>query len=88
MRTLIERIDEALAEAGGRMTFSALAEKLYPDPKSHRHQINGGPPGCYMALSAALRRGGYVQDWRDVGPGNRVVYARKSEVMSLRGTTV
>lgn len=58
-QTLPERIDAAVEAAGGSIAFEALANVLYPDPKSHVYQSNGGPPGCYMALSAGLRRGGF-----------------------------
>jgi hypothetical protein len=56
--TLTERINDALKD--GPMSFYDLAHKVYPDRESHRHAVHGGPPGCYMTLSAALRRGGYT----------------------------
>jgi hypothetical protein len=73
-QTLIERIDAALAS--GRRSFYDLAHELYPNSKSHRRQANGGPPGCYMALSAAIRRGGFGESWREPGPQNRWIYQR------------
>ena len=72
--SLAERIDAALA--GGPKSFYDLAVELYPDRDSHRCSSNGGPPGCYMALSAAIRRGGFGEKWREPGPGNRMVYPR------------
>lgn len=57
--TLPERIDAAIEAHGGAMTIPQLEGVLWPDPKSHRYQSNGGPPGCRMALSAGLRRGGF-----------------------------
>lgn len=66
-KTLAERIDDALAENGGPMSFHELALALYPERKSWRYQSNGGPPGCYMALSAGLTRGGFF--WR-LAPGD------------------
>lgn len=73
--TLVQRIDAALA--GERMSFYGLAMTLYPDNRSWRYQANGGPPGCYMALSAALRRGGFhVSLSKTPGPQNRMVYPR------------
>lgn len=65
-----ERVDDAL---GGRtMAFEQLALVLYPDPKSHRYQSNGGPPGCYMALSRGLRLGGFFVSYK----GGRIVHPR------------
>lgn len=77
--TLVDRIDKALE--GGSMSFYDLAVKLYPDGKSWRYQSNGGPPGCFMALSAAIRRGGFHDSPRDglPGPGHRIVYPRSSD---------
>lgn len=60
--TLLDRLDAALK--GRPMIYAVLARKLWPNARSHRYQVNGGPPGCYMALSAALRRGGYWIDTR------------------------
>jgi len=74
-KTLPERIDDILFDSG-RMSFHDLAMALYPDKKSWRYQQNGGPPGCYMALSAALRRGKFYVDYTSIGPGRRMVYAR------------
>lgn len=80
---LTERIDVALA--GRSMSFHDLALVLYPDRRSHRCSSNGGPPGCYMTLSAALRRGGYPQSWRKPGPGHRIVYPRTPAPLSEEG---
>jgi hypothetical protein len=72
---LVHRIDAALA--GGPMSFYGLAHVLYPNGRSWRYQANGGPPGCYMALSAALRRGKFhVSMSATPGPQNRMVYPR------------
>lgn len=73
-KKLAERIDDVLK--GQRMTFYDLAVALYPNPESHRCSSNGGPPGCYMSLSAALRRGGFKEIWNDPGPGHRLVLPR------------
>mgnify|MGYP000415691863 CR=1 FL=1 len=73
--TLPERIDAALD--GKPMAFQALARALYPDEKSWRYQRNGGPPGCYMALSAAIRRGKFPIDWNS--PSDRTVYPRAKQ---------
>lgn len=74
MSKFLDRIDAALAEKSP-LSFYDLARKLYPNTKSWAYQRNGGPPGCFISLSAALRRGGYDVSG-DVGPGNRKVYAR------------
>ena len=74
-QTLPERIDAALAKRGGRASFFDLAMDLYPDRQSWRYQSNGGPPGCYMALSAGLRRGGFFVSG-EAGSGNKTVWAR------------
>lgn len=74
--TLPQRIDAALAKAGGSMSYFDLACALWPDRKSHSYSSNGGPPGCYMALSAGIRRGGFFESGH-TGAGNRMVYARR-----------
>lgn len=53
------RIIELIRQAGGRMEYQALAYALYPPdeyPRAWRYCSHGGPPGCYMSLSAMLRR--------------------------------
>lgn len=55
--TLSERIDGVLN--GKSMLFHDLAVILYPEKKAWRYSSNGGPPGCFMALSAGCRRGGF-----------------------------
>lgn len=77
--TLPERIDDLLHH-NGTMSFYDLAVALWPDGKAHRGAVQGGPPGCYMALSAAIRRGHFYENHRGVGPGNRMVHARGSSV--------
>lgn len=72
--TLADRIDAVLN--GKSVSFDKLALALWPDAKSHRYSANGGPPGCYMALSRALRRYGFPQSWPSVGTGNRIVMPR------------
>jgi hypothetical protein len=73
---LEERIDKHLKD--GPKSFYDLAVLLYPSANSHRCSSNGGPPGCYMTLSAAIRRGGFREVWREPGPGHRIVYPRKT----------
>lgn len=73
--TLPDRIDDLLRN-NGSMSFYDLAYALYPDGKSWRYQQNGGPPGCFMALSAGIRRGNFHTTARGVGPGHRIVHPR------------
>ena len=71
-----QRILDALSN--GKMTYADLSMKVFPHdkyPKAWNYASNGGPPGCYMALSRALRemcKSGECHDWsRGPGPGNR-----------------
>lgn len=44
---------------GDYLTYENLAHIIFPAadyPNAWRYSQNGGPPGCYMALSAALNR--------------------------------
>ncbi len=84
-KTLPERIDEALN--GHSMSYYDLAQRLYPDGRSWQYQSNGGPPGCYMSLSAGLKRGGFAISFA-VGPGNRIVYPRTGKVREESNVTV
>lgn len=48
-----------LRDAGGRMGYFELALKMFPSeqyPRAWNYSSNGGPPGCYMQLSAMIRR--------------------------------
>lgn len=56
-KSLPERIDDALN--GRPMKYYDLAKALYPGPRSWQYQSNGGPPGCFMSLTAGLKRGGF-----------------------------
>lgn len=81
-RTLVERIDDALA--GQKLSYMELARRLYTNDRAWRYSSNGGPPGCFMALSAGLRRGGfYIQYGR--GPGERMVYPRRKSPPASAG---
>lgn len=63
-----QRIQRALRQAGGRMPYDDLARVVFPPeayPNAFRHARGGGPPGCFMALSRALRRMG-AEKWRGV----------------------
>lgn len=75
---LTDRIDAALVN--GPISYGALARALWPDPKSKSwsYSRNGGPPGCYMALSSGIRRGGFPIGAARDGTSNasRLVYPR------------
>lgn len=66
-----ERIGAAFGDDEVRLRFYDLALRLWPDPESWRYSSNGGPPGCAMALSAAIRRHGIPYSYDG---GNRWVY--------------
>jgi hypothetical protein len=76
---LQRRICTALAlHVRGRMSYAELAEALWPPgqhPRAWRYSSNGGPPGCYMALSRAIgqlvRRAIVFDAWK--APGDRTV---------------
>lgn len=74
-----ERIHAALVEAGGKLAYDRLAYKVFPPndyPRAWNYSVNGGPPGCYMALTAALRRHGFCCYYNGPGPGQRMVSLR------------
>lgn len=71
-----ERIRAALAD--GPRTFFEVAIDVFPAehfPRAFEYQANGGPPGCYMALSRATREmvaAGELSQWHSgPGPGHR-----------------
>lgn len=70
------RIEEVLA--GGKTDYHALARLIFPDditPRAWRYSSNGGPPGCYMALSRAIREMGLRESFSDHA---RYVYPKSS----------
>ena len=69
---MLTRIRDAFRPGEYELHFYELARRLYPEPQSWRYCRNGGPPGCAMALSAAIRR--YNIRERIDGPGKRFVY--------------
>lgn len=75
-KTLVERMDEVLAERGP-LHISDLEAALYPDARSHRYSVNGGPPGCRMAVSAAITRGRFSTEYLGGSYSNRIVRPRK-----------
>ena len=53
-----DRIIAALRENGGSMVYHELADKVFPladYPNAWNYPTKGGPPGCYMVLSRAIR---------------------------------
>lgn len=75
--TLLERMDAALLN--GPLTYGELARRLWdPRSKAWRYSSNGGPPGCYMALSSGIRRGRFPTGSHECGQANasRLVYSR------------
>lgn len=76
--TLLERMDAALAD--GPLSYIELARRLWePHSKAWGYSRNGGPPGCYMALSSGIRRGRFPMGEHRRGSANagRLVYPRK-----------
>jgi len=73
--TLLTRIDAVLGERGA-LTFDELTEALYPTlERGVRTAAKAGQPGSTTAVSAALRRGGYLVTG-NFQSGKRVVYPR------------
>lgn len=60
------RILDALDANGGRMKYHALLRAVFPEhhfPRAFERPTRGGPPGCSMALSAAISRHGFHMSW-------------------------
>ncbi len=52
------RILEAIGNAGGVIQYHELARVVFPRdeyPNAWGYPTRGGPPGCYMVLSRAIR---------------------------------
>jgi hypothetical protein len=62
---------------GRKMSYYDLAVAIFKDDASWRRPTRGGPPGCYMALSSALRRGGFYIFYSGRGAASRIVHPRK-----------
>jgi len=79
MKTPIkERIRTAIQAAGGRLEYYALAIEVFPQdeyPRAFGYSINGGPPGCYMSLSRAIREMNLIVDGH--GPSGIVTLAER-----------
>jgi hypothetical protein len=72
-KPIAERIDAALAT--GARDYHAVAGLVFPQdqfPRAWRYPTRGGPPGCFMALSAACRKHGfpvsYSNGYRRISP--------------------
>lgn len=56
---ILDRIRAAFKPGERRLDYHTLAHRVYPRdqfPNAWGRPTRGGPPGCYMAFSAALRR--------------------------------
>jgi hypothetical protein len=63
-----DRITAALKENGGRMPYWKLADAVFPTdqyPRAWERPTRGGPPGCYMVLSRAIREHGFSMHFGD-----------------------
>lgn len=57
-----DRIIAAIKAEGHCIEYYKLAIAVFPTdqfPRAFRYRNDGGPPGCYMALSRALRVHGF-----------------------------
>lgn len=73
--TIQARIEAAFVSG---IDYRNLAHKVFPIeeyPRSWRYKSGGGPPGCFMALTAALRRLGYITITHERS-GRRLVYKK------------
>jgi hypothetical protein len=71
-----DRISAALRANGGTMKYHALMTAVFPResyPRAYERPTRGGPPGCSMALSRAIREHGFSLRFDDELPN--VVYA-------------
>lgn len=69
-----DRIIAALRANDGLMVYHKLAEKVFPEadyPNAWNYPTKGGPPGCYMVLSRAIREHGFSMHF---GDAQAVVY--------------
>ena len=72
-----DRMISAIRANGGRMKYYALARAVFPDdqyPHAFSGPARGGPPGCYMVLSRAIREHGFHMAF-DPDPKSRVVHS-------------
>ena len=76
---IAKRIRRALEANGGAMRYHDPMDAVFPEkeyPRAWRRSVNGGPPGCAMALGAALRRGRFARS--GAGPRRMVGLPRGS----------
>ncbi|TDQ63621.1 hypothetical protein ATL17_1628 [Maritalea mobilis] len=76
-RKIKDRIVDALTQHGngGFLVYHELAKLVFPKdkyPNAWNHPARGGPPGCYMVLSRAIREHGFYISYEDAPA---VVYA-------------
>ena len=73
-KPIAERIAEAFRGGEAQLPYYEVARRVFPEndfPRAWRYSSNGGPPGCFMALTRALNRIGFeIQYRRD---GSRMV---------------
>ena len=72
-----DRIAKAIKDNGGRMQYYHLARAVFPIdqfPRAWGRPTRGGPPGCYMVLSRAIREHGFSMTF-DPDPKSRVVHS-------------
>lgn len=65
-KPIVQRLCEAFGPDDFELSYGDLAVRVFPPddyPRSWRNATQGGPPGCYIALSAAIRRYGIQERW-------------------------
>lgn len=77
------------ALAAGELIYADLAYRVFLEEqfsKAFQYQANGGPPGCYMTLSRALREmRGELDDWHSgIGHSHRHVRPTSGHLESAR----
>jgi hypothetical protein len=74
---ICDRIAKAIKDHGdcGFIQYYDLARHVFPKadyPRAWGYPTRGGPPGCYMSLSRAIREHGFYISYQDAP---NVVYA-------------
>ena len=68
IKPISDRISAAIKANGGQIKYYDLAQVVFPRdhyPQAYGSPTRGGPPGCYMALSRAIREHGFRIDHRE-----------------------